>query len=381
VTSTELTYYRGRVGLHAVLQALGIGKGDEVITQAYTCVAVPEAILATGARPVYADVEPTGVNIDPESVRARISASTRAIIVQHTFGIPARMDALMELAGAHGLPVIEDCCHTVAGWFRGEPLGSFGVAAFHSYEWGKPLVVGVGGSVRANDQDLEEKLRRSHASLHRPSLLRQLKLVVQYAGFGAVYHPRLYWPVRDAFRWLSRAGAIEGNYNTVSAGRLDEEFSLDMAPVQQMLLSYKRGTIARDAAHRQRVVSLYRDALGPERLFPEPPDADTVHVRLPLVVEDKPSVLGAARRAGVELAEWYSTPVHPLEGAALEAIGYRRGSCPVAESRCDHVVSLPTHRRVSDAFVERATQLLKGVRHERARSTQPHRHPADRARA
>lgn len=361
MTSLELTYYRGRVGLYAVLEALGVGAGDEVITQAYTCVAVPEAILARGARPVYADVEPDGVNIDPESVRARLTTATRAIVVQHTFGIPARMDALMELAGAHGIPVIEDCCHTVAGRFRGAALGSFGVAAFHSYEWGKPLVVGVGGSVRVNDQELARRLQRLHASLGRPSPLRQLKLIAQYAGFGVVYHPRLYWPVRDAFRWLSRAGAIEGNYNPVSTGQVHEEFSLDMAPMQRMLLALKRRAIGRDTAHRRHVVSRYRDVLGAaHRSFVEPDGADTVYARFPLRVEDTAGLLRAARKARVELADWYCSPVHPLEDEALGAVGYRRGSCPVAESRCAHVVSLPTHRRVSDTFVERAGELLRG---------------------
>jgi perosamine synthetase len=361
MTGTELTYYRGRVGLYAVLEALGVGAGDEVVTQAYTCVAVPEAVLARGARPVYADVEPDGVNIDPASVRARLTAATRAIVVQHTFGIPARMDALMELARAHGLPVIEDCCHTVAGRLHGDLLGSFGVAAFYSYEWGKPLVVGVGGSVRVNDPQLAARLKRSHTRLGRPSSLRQLKLAAQYVGFGAVYHPRSYWPVRDAFRWLARAGAVEGNYDVSSLGEMHEEFTLDMAPMQRILLALKRRSVAKDTAHRRRVVSRYRDALGGgQRGLAEPAGADTVYARLPLRVADKPGVLGAARRAGIELAEWYGSPVHPLAGAGLDTVGYRRGSCPVAESRCAEVVSLPTHRRVSDAFIEQAARVLRG---------------------
>jgi dTDP-4-amino-4,6-dideoxygalactose transaminase len=361
MTASELTYYRGRVGLHAVLEALGIGAGDEVITQAYTCVAVPEAILARGARPVYADVERHGLNIDPDSVCARLTASTRAIVVQHTFGIPARMGALMAIAHAHGVPVIEDCCHTLAGRYSGDALGSFGVAAFYSYEWGKPLVVGVGGSVRVNDSGLAEKLERSHARLGRPSWRRQLKLAVQYAGFGVAYHPRLYWLVRDAFHWLSRAGAVEGNYHEASSGGAHEEFGLDMAPMQRALLTFKRRSLARDTAHRRRLVSRYRRALDSLECssFPEPAGADVVYARLPLHVEDKRGVLGAARRAGIELAEWYSSPVHPLEGDALAGVGYRPESCPVAESRCAHVVSLPTHRGVDDRFVERAAVLLR----------------------
>lgn len=361
--SAELTYYRGRVGLHAVLEALGVGPGDEVITQAYTCVAVPEAIMASGARPVYADVEADGVNLDPDSVRSRVGPSTRVMVVQHTFGLPARMDALMELAAEHDIAVIEDCCHTVAGRLDGRALGSFGAAAFYSYEWGKPIVVGVGGSVRANEPELASKLRVSHDRLRTPSLSRQVRLAIQYAGFGVVYHPRLYWPVRSAFRMLSRAGAVEGNYNADAGGEPDEEFGLDMAPMQRALLSLKRHAATRDAAHRRDIVSCYRESMGPiGGRFEEPAGSDVVYARYPVRTKDKPGLLQRARKAGFELAEWYATPIHPLEGRDLEAVGYEPGSCPRAEALCDTVVSLPTHRRVSERYARRAGHFFaKGM--------------------
>lgn len=362
MSADELTYYRGRVGLHAILEALGIGRGDEVITQAYTCVAVPEAILAGGARPVYADVESDGLNIDPEAVRMHVSDATRAIVVQHTFGLPAAMPAIMAVARERGIPVIEDCCHTIAGRLGGEQLGRFGAAAFFSYEWGKPLVVGVGGSVRVNDETLASRLRAAHRGYRSPSLARQLKLGLQYAGFGAVYHPRLYWPVRAAFRHLSRSGAVEGNYNAMAAGEVSEEFRLDMAPMQRALLAVKRRGAARDTAHRRSVVDHYRKALGVfEGLFVEPDAADVVYARLPLRVRDKPRCLARAQELGVELAQWYTSPVHPFEGEALRRVGYEPGSCPRAEERCATVVSLPTHRRVSPRFVRRAAEFFREV--------------------
>ena len=356
----ELTYYRGRVGLHAILEALGVGDGDEVITQAYTCVAVPEAILATGARPVFADVEARGLNIDVASMRARITNATKAIIAQHTFGLPAAMDEIMASAAEHGLPVIEDCCHTLSGRLGDRALGEFGVASFYSYEWGKPLVVGVGGSVQVNDGELAIVMRAAHARYRRPSMLRQLKLGVQYVGFGAVYHPRLYWPVRSAFRRLSRLGAVEGNYNTIAPGEMDDDFRLDMAPMQRVLLAVKRRAIDSDAARRRTIVARYLEALQPyDGLFPEPSGADVVYARLPLQVSDKSGLLRAARKAGIELAEWYTTPVHPFSDGELRDIGYQPGSCLQAEKRCASVVSLPTHARVTDRFVDRACAFLK----------------------
>ncbi|HIE26284.1 TPA: hypothetical protein EYP66_03250, partial [Candidatus Poribacteria bacterium] len=89
----KLTFFRGRVALYAILKALNIGPGDEVATQAFTCVAVPEGIMASGARPVWVDIEVDGYNMDAEDLRRKLTLRTRAIIVQHTYGIPADMDS------------------------------------------------------------------------------------------------------------------------------------------------------------------------------------------------------------------------------------------------------------------------------------------------
>ena len=119
-------FLRGRIAMCAILKALGIGRGDEVIIQAFTCVAVPCPVLATGAKPVFADIDPATFNLDPASVEARITPRTRAIVVQHTFGIPADMDSILRIARARGIYVIEDCCHTVASSYRGARVGSLG---------------------------------------------------------------------------------------------------------------------------------------------------------------------------------------------------------------------------------------------------------------
>ena len=143
----EFTFFRGRVGLYKILESLGIGKGHEVITQAYTCVAVPEGILASGATPVYVDIDASGYTLDPNDLQRVITDKTRAIIVQHTFGLPADMEPIVQAAQEHNLMIIEDCCHTVKSKHFGQTLGTFGKAAFYSFEYGKPYPVGAGGSV------------------------------------------------------------------------------------------------------------------------------------------------------------------------------------------------------------------------------------------
>ena len=359
-----LTYYRGRVGLYAVLKALGIGRGDEVATQAFTCLAVPEGIMATGAAPRFVDIETDGFNIDPRELQRRLTPATRAIVVQHTFGVPAQLDPILDIARRAGLPVIEDCCHTLCSRYRGQTVGHFGVASFYSFEWGKPIVAGIGGGLLVHDGELRGNIERAYATLPAPSVLRQLKVELQYAMFSLLYRPSLYWPLRTLFHCLSKLGMAEGNYNPVSAsGDAADDFGRRMSDPVRRRLAKRIGRLAEVSGHARRVAAHYRQAIwSSQAVHPQvPEESDAVFARYPLRVPDKTALTRKARERNVELAEWYMTPVHPLERDEWRLVNYEADSCPHAEARAREVVSLPTHPRVGRRFVERAAELLNGA--------------------
>jgi dTDP-4-amino-4,6-dideoxygalactose transaminase len=163
-------FYRGRVALGALLRALNLKAGDEVLLQAFTCLAVPSPIVGLGLRPVYLDITRRSYNLDPDQMEGRITGRTRAIIVQHTFGIPAEMAAIIALAKKHKLAVIEDCCHVLGSRYQGEDLGCIGDAAFYSYEWGKPFVIGLGGAAVVHSPELSQKVRSLYEKFVFPPL-------------------------------------------------------------------------------------------------------------------------------------------------------------------------------------------------------------------
>ena len=111
------SFWKGRVALEAILRALGLQGGDEVIVPAYTCMVVPNAIRLVGAIPVYADIGAGNYNIDPLDVEKKVTPRTRVLIVQHTYGIPANLEALASFAQKHGLHLVEDCAHVLIGSF------------------------------------------------------------------------------------------------------------------------------------------------------------------------------------------------------------------------------------------------------------------------
>lgn len=353
-------YYRGRVALSAILKALNIGDGDEVATQAFTCVAVPEAIMATGSRPLYIDIEESGFNMSADDLQRKITHRTRAIIVQHTYGIPAALDSIVDVAQLTNLPIIEDCAHTHVSSYRGETVGSYGVASFYSYEWGKPIVVGIGGGAKINDAELREKVIVDYVNYEYPALIRQVRIQIQYIAFIILFRPTLYWPVRSLFHWLSSLGIAESNYNPVGEGNLSIDFDLRMPKLLQRRLERKEQFTKSYSDYSRWTSDQYRTRIKSETVYhPKlPDDVNVVYARYPLVTSKKNMLLAAARRSNVELAEWYSTPVHPLSGKELSSVNYAVGTCPNAEARCEEVVTLPVHPAVKQRDIDKTVQFL-----------------------
>lgn len=359
---TTFSYYRGRVAMAELLKAAGVQPGDEVAIQAFTCVAVPEAVLAVGARPLFVDIERDGYNMDPASLAARISTKTKAVVVQHTFGLPADLGALNAVAMRFGIPLIEDCCHTYHSEIDGGLVGFSSFGAFTSVEWGKPLAAGIGGMAWSGHAHVREKLAAARAHFVMPPLVRGAKLWVQLIAHRILYRPSWYWPVRRAFKLLSRVGAAEGNYNAVEGVAVAPDFNWKMVSHVERRLVRMLGELDAVTAYADRVSERYRAEIRNPRVNHPTLRAGTraVYVRYPLRVTDKPALLVRAKEANVELADWYSTPVHPLGRPELATVGYQQGTCPEAEKRCRDVVTLPTHRGTTSSNVDQAIALLNG---------------------
>lgn len=354
-------FYRGRVALFSIIKALGIGCEDEVVAQAFTCLAIPEGIMATGARPIFADIEPNGFNMDAGDLERKITPQTRAVIVQHTYGIPADMERIKYVADKANIPIIEDCCHTFVSTYKGKMVGSFGVGSFYSFEWGKPVVAGIGGSAIINDSNLNEKIQSKYKDYRFPSTIKLLRIQLQYFGFKILYRPSLYWSVRDMFHILGSIGAVESSYNPMQENQVAEDFCLKMPKPLQRRMARKLCNLDEWSRHSRWVSNEYQSRIESNVVVhPEiSSDCDTVFARYPLLANDKDMLLEQARKAKVELSDWYSTPIHPLTGKELKLVRYEAGSCPNAEKRCKQVVTLPTHMAVKVKDVERIVAFFK----------------------
>jgi perosamine synthetase len=167
--SVALAVSSGTAGLHLALLALETGEGEEVILPSFAFVAVANAVLQIRARPVFAEIDAIDLNLDPAAVERAITPRTRAIIVVHTFGVPAKMDSLANIARSHNLAIIEDACEAIGAEFQGRRVGGFGDLAVLGFYPNKQMTTGEGGAVLARDPEHAARLSGLRNQGRQPS--------------------------------------------------------------------------------------------------------------------------------------------------------------------------------------------------------------------
>ena len=291
----------GTDALVLILKALGIGRGDEVITTPLSAAYTALAVMAVGARPVFADVDADRLTIDPAAVEALVGPATAAIIPVHLYGQPADMRALSAVAGRHRLAMIEDCCQAHLATCAGRPVGSFSVAAAYSFYPTKNLgALGDGGAITTNDAGLAARLAR-----------------LRNGGQTDRYHHG------------------EPGLNS----RLDE--------IQAAILSARLGFLPRWTAARRRLAAVYRRELAGAGVV-VPPECDGGHVYhlFPVRSPSRDALQAALGRAGIETLIHYPVPIPRQPALASES----PGDCPMADRVCAEILSLPLHPAMSEAL-------------------------------
>jgi dTDP-4-amino-4,6-dideoxygalactose transaminase len=355
-------FWKGRVALYAVLKAMGIGPGHEVVLPGYTCVMNVNPIKYLGAKPVYVDVEPETFNINVGLLQEKITANTKAIIAQHTYGYPCEMDAIMDIADKNGIPVIEDCCLALGSKYRGKTVGTFGKAAYFSFQWNKPYTTGLGGMVLANHSGLAERIEslRNKESC-KPSKREVLMLAAQLAAYRMFVYPRTTTLAQRLFRYLTRKGAVVGSSSTAEfEPKMAPDFFKTMSRLQARSGLRQLKQIEQNIAHRRRMAKLYDRLLEERGWHPRKYDTsamEPVMVRYPVRIAEKNRALAGAAKAGVELGSWFECPLHPIE-TPLEAYDYRIGMCPEAERASREVVNLPLHPRADENTAKRTVNYI-----------------------
>ena len=349
----------GRGALLVTLKAMGVGEGDEILVSGYTCSVVPNAVIFSGATPVYIDVEKETFNMKADLIEKAITPKTKVIIVQHTFGVSAEMERIMKIAGKHNLKVVEDCAHSLGSIYKGRQTGSFGDAAMFSFGRDK-IISGVhGGMVTTNDEELAGKMRSIQNSLSFPSTRRI---------FQHLFHPVAFSIILPLYRLiagkvilvvLQKLGLVslvyeKGEKRGVRPRNHPAKFpnALSVLALSQL----KRLDLFN--AHRKQLARLYFEKLKDNSDFQlQKFDKDSVYLMYTVLSERASERRAKMKARGVILGAWWGRGIVPSD-VSLESVKYELGSCPVAEELGMKALNLPTNINVSVKEAEKIAGLL-----------------------
>jgi dTDP-4-amino-4,6-dideoxygalactose transaminase len=355
-------FWKGRVALYAILKAMGVGPGDEVIVPGYTCVMSVSPILYLGAKAVFVDIEPQTFNMDVNQLESKITSRTRLIVAQHTYGYVADLDAILDIASRRAIPVIEDCCLSPGSRYKGRLTGTFTPASYFSTQWNKTFTTGLGGVAICHDDNLAGKIQQIcdkeliGVPWHKAALL-----AMELALYRSVIFPQTTEFVRRIFRWLVHHNFIDGSSSPleITKPELPKDFFRGFSSVQARSGLRQLRRLRQNIEHRKKMVGLYEQLLRQRgwKVITPPPNTDPVLVRYPIRITNKWQAIEKALQSGIELGAWFEQPLHPKE-PDLELYGYRWGSCPQAEKAAWEVVNLPLHLRVSEKTARRTVEFL-----------------------
>ncbi len=320
-----VTTSSGTAALHLAVRALGLGSGDEVVTTPFSFVASSNCLLFEGVRPVFVDVEPDTLNLDPARVAAAIGEGTRAILAVDVFGHPADWSALRALADEHGLRTIEDSAEALGSRYRGRAAGGLADLGIFGFYPNKQITTGEGGALTTNDPELARLV----------ASLRNHGREPDEGGDGWLEHHRLGYNYR-----LSDIACALG---LVQLDRLDDLM-----------------------ARRQRVAGWYDERLREFSEITRPAVRSEVELSWFVYVvrlsedhsrEDRDRVIAGLRDRGIGCRNYFP-PIH-LQPVYRETLGHDLGDFPVAEAAAARTIALPFHAGLSEAEVEEVVTTLQ----------------------
>lgn len=333
----------GSCGLHLAMLSLGVGPGDEVITTPFSFVASANCVLYVGAKPVFVDIDPRSLNMDPEKIEAAITPRTRAIVAVETFGNPARLDEIEAIAKRHEIPMVEDCCEALGSAHKGRPAGGFGRIGVFAFYPNKQITTGEGGMIVTSDRRL--------ASLCR-SFRNQGRFIADgppqlgpAAGLGGVGSgaPMGSWLTHERLGYNYRLSEIAAALGVGQMQRLDEIIQ-----------------------KRQHVANAYIKRLaGNKHLILPTIEPDTSMSWFVFVVrlsgefqrEERDRIIQGLRRHEIGANDYF--PCIHLQPYFRAEFGFTPGMFPIAESVAQRTIALPFHTNLREKDVEIVCQTLE----------------------
>jgi perosamine synthetase len=340
-TDYGLAVSSATAGLALALIAAGVGPGDEVITTPNSWISTANAAASLGAKVVFADIDPCTLNLDPQSVAAKISQRTKVILPVHLYGQSCEMDELIALARPRGIVIVEDAAHAAGAAYKGRKAGSLGDIGVFSFHQQKNMVtLGEGGMITTHDKALFESMLS-----HRSLCARTYDPKGKYLAINESIHPmgKRYWHLEfDGVGFNYRMTEMQAAVGLVQLRKLDSLNArrIEIAERYSQGLRGIRGLqLPRVPPHVKHVFHIYLLLIEPE---------------FRLSKEDFMWELYTRK----QIKAWsHYMPIHLTE--IYRKLGHGEGECPVAEAMFDRYVSIPIHPRMTDESIQYVIESIR----------------------
>ena len=379
------SFNSGRSALMAILKALDLESESQVLLQAFTCNAAVNPIIWSGFEPVYVDCNENDFNIDVEDLKRTLRQAQgkkpKVVMVQHTFGLPAEMDRILEIARKNNLILIEDCAHALGAEYgsvglpqakkvglpaeaRRAKAGTFGKLAFFSFSRDKVISSVYGGMVVTDDNNLAEKIKKFQKEIKYPSccwIFQQLlHPVLMNFLILPTYKILAGKIILILFQWLRILS--KAVHWKEKRGRKPSYFPKRMPNALALLAQNQFKKLERFNKHRKEIADFYFENLRDSSFeLPKVPN-DREHGFLRFTVKHPKAhqIIKKAWQKNILIGDWYTTPIAPGD-TKLRKLKYEIGMCPKAEKLAKQTLNLPTHINISLKQAQKIINFLKSI--------------------
>jgi len=351
-----------RWGIYLILKSLNLPEDSEVLIQAFTCVSVPGPVLWAGLKPVYVDILENELTMDPDDLARKITDKSKVLIIQHTFGCPARLQELISVAKKHDLIVIEDSAHTIGAKYGNKLLGTFGDASVLSFGRDKAISGVFGGAILVSNPERLINLKIEYEKLKNAG-----KIFV----FQQLLHPILFELIVKPFYFFFSIGKIKlvclQNLKILSKALSRRErnggepnFPISKLPNALASLAFSQfKEIEKFNKKRKEIATIYSQNLKDTDLgLPKCPEgSEPAFLRYSIQTPKASIIKKEAKKEKILLGDWYEV-IAPKD-TDLKAINYVKGSCPKAEEAALKIINLPTYPKMEIKDAERIVKFIK----------------------
>lgn len=344
------SFNSGRSAFLAIIKSLEIEKGSEILIQSFTCNAAVNPIIWAGFKPIYVDVDTKNFNINIKDLIKKITPKTKAIIVQHTFGIPAEIDDILKICKKYNLILIEDCAHSLGAKYKNKKIGTFGKAAFFSFSRDKIISSIYGGMATTNDKNLAKKIKAFQDSIKYPSYFWILQQIIHpltmnylilpiYGFFGLgkmilIFLQKIHI-LSKAVHWKEKIG------------KKPDYFPKKMPNALAILAINQFKKLGKFNNHRKKIAEIYYMELKNTGFDLPIKTRGQVFLRFPIKHKNAHKIIKEAWAKNLLLGDWYTSPIAPDDTKLSKVCYGKKNKCENSEKLSKITLNLPTHINIT----------------------------------